>query len=375
MREVSILNLETEPRVNKYKLSLSDTLNILKKPRSKITPEQSFITDSIEYSLVLQSNLITTQSTDQSPSRKIYTESSKTNLEPVFAKIKVFIHGTGLNSTAFHGVGKLFEENNCIYFDRPGYGFSDIPEKQLGYSEQARLLNETLEKIIEQNGWLGKIELIGNSLGGTICIEMAQQWNDFHPENTIDQVVAISSAKEYGLKNEEEIWLDYSGESSSSKQNISSEKSYLSKLLTTFLMKIKKLRQSQSTQKQNQYEKQELEYTSRLNIGYGDKFDAKHGFDLLTISGDSDFLVPTRSTKKLQAYSSDKSLKTAEIKTAAHSMPYTQPIRLANAIAEKLGDFEENGILSESIKPERIGLNKIAYPISKLLATLRNLRN
>lgn len=87
----------------------------------------------------------------------------------------VFLHGGILTGDDFESVMKNTEKAGyqAIAFDRPGYGYSDRPNKNMMPMDQARLIHGALEKLGIQ-----KPILVGHSWSGLLVLSYALSYPD-----------------------------------------------------------------------------------------------------------------------------------------------------------------------------------------------------
>ena len=98
----------------------------------------------------------------------------------------VFIHGMGSAATAWKPLVKVLSNDfKLVLIDLPGHG-------QTPYSQNQPMDPSSLAKLIKQNLTdlhIDKFHLIGNSLGGWICLEIAASY----PES-VGSVIALAPA-------------------------------------------------------------------------------------------------------------------------------------------------------------------------------------
>lgn len=123
----------------------------------------------------------------------------------------IFVHGFSLDSRMWQPqIEEFSKTNQVITYDLRGFGNSPLPTTQ--YSHHVDLYN--LAKYLK----LPKFHLVGLSLGGEIAIDYALTY----PEALLSLTLADTSlggyastvdwrvyAKEQGLKNAKENWLDH----------------------------------------------------------------------------------------------------------------------------------------------------------------------
>ena len=101
-------------------------------------------------------------------------------LEPI-----VFVHGlAGQWQNWLENIPRAAQERRVIAMDLPGFGLSPMPRERIsipGYGRCVEAICDRLE--------LGRVDMVGNSMGGFIAAEVAIQF----PER-IDQLMLVSAA-------------------------------------------------------------------------------------------------------------------------------------------------------------------------------------
>jgi pimeloyl-ACP methyl ester carboxylesterase len=86
----------------------------------------------------------------------------------------VFVHGLGGSwKNWLENLPAFALERRVIAFDLPGFGESELPAQEISISGYARCVEQLCERL-----GLGKIDLVGNSMGGFVSAELAIT----HPE-------------------------------------------------------------------------------------------------------------------------------------------------------------------------------------------------
>jgi pimeloyl-ACP methyl ester carboxylesterase len=97
----------------------------------------------------------------------------------------VLVHGlAGQWQNWLENIPRLAQERRVIAPDLPGHGLTPMPRDQITISGYGRCV----DALCEQLG-LGKVDMVGNSMGGFVAAEVAIQF----PER-IDQLVLVSAA-------------------------------------------------------------------------------------------------------------------------------------------------------------------------------------
>jgi pimeloyl-ACP methyl ester carboxylesterase len=97
----------------------------------------------------------------------------------------VLVHGlAGQWQNWLENIPRLAQERRVIAPDLPGHGLTPMPRDQITISGYGRCVNALCEKL-----GLGKVDMIGNSMGGFVAAEVAIQF-----PARIDQLVLVSAA-------------------------------------------------------------------------------------------------------------------------------------------------------------------------------------
>jgi pimeloyl-ACP methyl ester carboxylesterase len=108
------------------------------------------------------------------------TELRPADLEPV-----VFVHGLGGQwQNWLENLPRAALERRVIALDLPGFGSTPMPRDEITIPGFGRCVNQLCEKLD-----LGRVDIVGNSMGGYIAAEVAIQF----PER-IDQLLLVSAA-------------------------------------------------------------------------------------------------------------------------------------------------------------------------------------
>ena len=117
---------------------------------------------------------------DVEGSRINYVDLGTGDAEPI-----VFVHGLGGQwQNWLENLPRAAQERRVIALDLPGFGLSPMPRDDIsipGYGRCVEALCEQLE--------LGRVDMVGNSMGGFIAAEVAIQFRE-----RIDQLVLVSAA-------------------------------------------------------------------------------------------------------------------------------------------------------------------------------------
>jgi pimeloyl-ACP methyl ester carboxylesterase len=109
-----------------------------------------------------------------------YVDIGSGNREPV-----VFVHGLGGQwQNWLENLPRAARERRVIALDLPGFGLSAMPHDRITISGYGR----TVEALAERLG-LGRVEIVGNSMGGFIGAEVAIQF----PQR-VDRLLLVSAA-------------------------------------------------------------------------------------------------------------------------------------------------------------------------------------
>jgi pimeloyl-ACP methyl ester carboxylesterase len=97
----------------------------------------------------------------------------------------VFVHGLGGQwQNWLENLPRAAQERRVVALDLPGFGLSAMPRERITISGYGR----TVDALCERLG-LGKVDIVGNSMGGYIGAEVAIQF----PER-VDQLLLVSAA-------------------------------------------------------------------------------------------------------------------------------------------------------------------------------------
>lgn len=109
-----------------------------------------------------------------------YVDLGEGDAEPI-----VFVHGLGGQwQNWLENLPRAATQRRVIALDLPGFGLSPMPREEISIPGYGRCV----EALCEQLG-LGRVDMVGNSMGGFIAAEVAIQF----PER-IDQLVLVSAA-------------------------------------------------------------------------------------------------------------------------------------------------------------------------------------
>jgi pimeloyl-ACP methyl ester carboxylesterase len=109
-----------------------------------------------------------------------YVDIGSGDVEPI-----VFVHGLGGQwQNWLENIPRAAQERRVIALDLPGFGLSPAPPEEITISGYGRTVNALCEHL-----GLGRVELVGNSMGGYIAAEVAIQF----PER-VDQLILVSAA-------------------------------------------------------------------------------------------------------------------------------------------------------------------------------------
>jgi pimeloyl-ACP methyl ester carboxylesterase len=102
------------------------------------------------------------------------------DVEPI-----VFVHGLGGQwQNWLENLPRAAQERRVVALDLPGFGLSAKPREKITISGYGRCVDALCERLE-----LGRVDIVGNSMGGYIAAEVAIQF----PER-IDQLVLVSAA-------------------------------------------------------------------------------------------------------------------------------------------------------------------------------------
>jgi pimeloyl-ACP methyl ester carboxylesterase len=97
----------------------------------------------------------------------------------------VFVHGLGGQwQNWLENMPRAAQERRVIALDLPGFGLSPMPRDEITISGYGR----TVEALVDRLG-LGRVDIVGNSMGGYIGAEVAIQF----PQR-VDQLLLVSAA-------------------------------------------------------------------------------------------------------------------------------------------------------------------------------------
>jgi pimeloyl-ACP methyl ester carboxylesterase len=109
-----------------------------------------------------------------------YVDIGEGELEPI-----VFVHGLGGQwQNWLENIPRAALERRVIALDLPGFGMSQLPRHNLTIPGYGRCVDALCERLS-----LGRVDMVGNSMGGYIAAEVAIQF----PER-IDQLILVSAA-------------------------------------------------------------------------------------------------------------------------------------------------------------------------------------
>jgi pimeloyl-ACP methyl ester carboxylesterase len=97
----------------------------------------------------------------------------------------VFVHGLGGQwQNWLQNIPRAARERRVVALDLPGFGLSSMPRGEITISGYGRLVDTLCERL-----GLGRVDVVGNSMGGYIAAEVAIQF----PER-VDQLLLVSAA-------------------------------------------------------------------------------------------------------------------------------------------------------------------------------------
>jgi pimeloyl-ACP methyl ester carboxylesterase len=109
-----------------------------------------------------------------------YVDIGEGELEPI-----VFVHGLGGQwQNWLENIPRAARERRVIAIDLPGFGLSPRPRDRITISGYGRCVDAVCDRLS-----LGRVDMVGNSMGGYIAAEVAIQF----PER-IDQLILVSAA-------------------------------------------------------------------------------------------------------------------------------------------------------------------------------------
>lgn len=104
----------------------------------------------------------------------------------------VFLHGVGSDKALWDGQVAYFSESRrAVAIDYPGYGESDLPDRDLGREEIARYVSGALERL-----GISAAHIVGLSMGGIIALEMICR----EPARVVSLTLADTFAKHHDGK-------------------------------------------------------------------------------------------------------------------------------------------------------------------------------
>ena len=109
-----------------------------------------------------------------------YVDIGSGDREPI-----IFVHGLGGQwQNWLENVSRAAQERRVIAVDLPGFGLSPMPAHEITISRYGRYVEALADKL-----GLGKVDLVGNSMGGYISAEVAIQF-----PARVDQLLLVSAA-------------------------------------------------------------------------------------------------------------------------------------------------------------------------------------
>ena len=109
-----------------------------------------------------------------------YVDLGDGKLEPI-----VFVHGLGGQwQNWLENIPRAALERRVIAMDLPGFGCTPIPRDRITISRYGRCVDALCDELS-----LGRVDIVGNSMGGYIAAEVAIQF----PER-VDQLILVSAA-------------------------------------------------------------------------------------------------------------------------------------------------------------------------------------
>jgi pimeloyl-ACP methyl ester carboxylesterase len=109
-----------------------------------------------------------------------YVDIGEGELEPI-----VFVHGLGGQwQNWLENMPRAAQERRVIAMDLPGFGCTPMPRERITIPGYGRCVDALCERLS-----LGRVDMVGNSMGGYIAAEVAIQF----PER-IDQLLLVSAA-------------------------------------------------------------------------------------------------------------------------------------------------------------------------------------
>jgi pimeloyl-ACP methyl ester carboxylesterase len=114
-----------------------------------------------------------------------YVDLDSTGVESSEREPVVFVHGLGGQwQNWLENLPRAALERRVIALDLPGFGASPMPRDKITISRYGHWVNQLCEEL-----GLGRVDVVGNSMGGYISAEVAIQF----PER-IDQLILVSAA-------------------------------------------------------------------------------------------------------------------------------------------------------------------------------------
>jgi pimeloyl-ACP methyl ester carboxylesterase len=109
-----------------------------------------------------------------------YVDLGAGELEPI-----VFVHGLGGQwQNWLENLPRAAQERRVVALDLPGFGRSPMPRERITISGYGRCVDALCERL-----GLGRVDIVGNSMGGYIAAEVAIQFRE-----RIDQLILVSAA-------------------------------------------------------------------------------------------------------------------------------------------------------------------------------------
>jgi pimeloyl-ACP methyl ester carboxylesterase len=109
-----------------------------------------------------------------------YVDIGKGELEPI-----VFVHGLGGQwQNWLENIPRAAQQRRVVALDLPGFGCSPMPRDEITIPGYGRCVDALCEKLS-----LGRVDIVGNSMGGYIAAEVAIQFRQ-----RIDQLILVSAA-------------------------------------------------------------------------------------------------------------------------------------------------------------------------------------
>jgi pimeloyl-ACP methyl ester carboxylesterase len=109
-----------------------------------------------------------------------YVDIGEGELEPI-----VFVHGLGGQwQNWLENIPRAARERRVIALDLPGFGLSPMPRDKITIPGYGRCVDALCDELS-----LGRVDMVGNSMGGYVAAEVAIQFPD-----RIDQLILVSAA-------------------------------------------------------------------------------------------------------------------------------------------------------------------------------------